>query len=133
MTSWSWGRLHHATFEPAVAVLADPTMRAQMSMGPLELPGSASTPRAATYRTLDYAAIGGGSVRMVLDAGQWDNSVVINTPGQSGDPFSPHYRDLFALWAAGDYVPLLFNRAAVEREAESVITLTPNTTAVAVH
>jgi len=133
MTSWSWGRLHHATFEPAVAVLADSTLRAQMSMGPLELPGSASTPRAATYRTLDYAAIGGASVRMVLDAGQWDNSVVINTPGQSGDPFSPHYRDLFALWAAGDYVPLLFSRAAVEREAESVITLTPNTTAVAIH
>jgi penicillin amidase len=133
MTSWSWGRLHHATFEPAVAVLADSTLRAQMSMGPLELPGSASTPRAATYRTFDYAAIGGASVRMVLDAGQWDNSVIINTPGQSGDPFSPHYRDLFALWAAGDYVPLLFSRAAVEREAESVITLTPNTTALAVH
>jgi penicillin amidase len=133
MSSWTWGRLHHATFEPAVAVLADSTLRAQMSMGPLELPGSASSPRAASYRTLDFAAIGGASVRMVLDAGQWDNSVIINTPGQSGDPFSPHYRDLFPLWAAGDYVPLLYSRAAVEREAESVITLTPNTTAIASH
>jgi penicillin amidase len=125
IATWSWGRLHHATFEPAVAVLADPALRAQMSIGPLQLPGSASSPRAATYRTSDFAATAGASVRMVLDVGQWDNSVAINTPGQSGDPYSPHYRDLFPLWAAGDYVPLLFSRAAVEREAETVLTLTP--------
>jgi penicillin G amidase len=39
--------------------------------------------------------------------------MAINSPGQSGDPHSPHYRDLFALWAAGAYVPLRFGRAAV--------------------
>jgi penicillin amidase len=99
-----------------------------MSVGPLELPGSASTPRAATYRVSDFAAISGASVRMVLDTGNWDNSVAINTPGESGDPFSPHYRDLFPLWAAGDYVPLLFSRAAVEREAETVLSLVPEGT-----
>lgn len=125
MAAWSWGRLHHATFEPAVAVLADPALRAQMSMGPLQVPGSASSPRAATYRTSDFGAIAGASVRMVLDVGQWDNSVAINTPGQSGDPYSPHYRDLFPLWAGGDYVPLLYSRSAVEREAETVLNLTP--------
>lgn len=125
MSTWSWGRLHHATFEPAIAPLADPVLRAQFSVGPLELPGSASSPRAATYRPSDFAAVAGASVRMVLDVGRWDDSVIINTPGQSGDPFSPHYRDLFPLWAAGDYVPLLFSRAAVEREAETVLTLTP--------
>ena len=70
-------------------------------------------------------AIAGASVRMVLDVGQWDNSMVINTPGESGDPLSPHYRDLFPLWAAGDYVPLLFSHAAVEREAETVLLLEP--------
>jgi penicillin amidase len=129
MTGWSWGRLHHATFEPAVGVLAEPALRAQMSMGPLELPGSASSPRAATYRVWDFAVTSGASVRMVLDVGRWDNSVAINSPGQSGDPFSPHYRDLFPLWAAGDYVPLLFSRAAVEREAESVLTILPAMTA----
>jgi penicillin amidase len=117
--------LHHATFEPAIAVLGDPALAAQMSVGPLEVPGSASTPRAASYRTQDFAAISGASVRMVLDTGNWDNSVAINTPGESGDPFSPHYRDLFPLWAAGDYVPLLFSRAAVEREAETVLMLSP--------
>ncbi|HTP75618.1 MAG TPA: penicillin acylase family protein [Rhizomicrobium sp.] len=125
MAAWSWGRLHHATFEPAIAARADPTTRAQMSMGPLQVPGSASSPRAATYRMSDFAVTAGASVRMVLDVGNWDNSVAINSPGQSGDPYSAHYRDLFPLWAAGDYVPLLYSRSAVEREAETVLTLTP--------
>jgi penicillin amidase len=125
MTSWGWGRLHHATFEPAVAVLADPQLRAQISVGPLETPGSSSTPRAQAYRPTDFSVIAGASVRMVLDVGEWDNSVVVNTPGQSDDPMSSHYRDLFPMWAEGSYVPLRFSRAAVEHDAEDHIHLTP--------
>jgi penicillin G amidase len=97
---------HHATFEPAIAILADPQLRAQMTVGPLQTPGSSSTPRAQHYRASDFAVTAGASVRMVMDVGAWDNSVVINTPGQSGDPMNAHYRDLFPLWAEGTYVPL---------------------------
>jgi penicillin G amidase len=125
MDTWAWGRLHHASFEPAVAELANAQLRAQMSVGPLQTPGSASTPRAQSYRATDFSVTAGASVRMVMDVGAWDNSVVMNTPGQSGDPMSAHYRDLFPLWAAGSYVPLRFSRAAVLRDAEDVIHLEP--------
>jgi penicillin amidase len=37
-----------------------------------------------------------------------------NTPGESGDPRSPHYADLAADWAAGKYHPMPFTRRAVE-------------------
>jgi penicillin amidase len=123
MTTWSWGRLHRATFEPAVAVLADPELRAQMSVGPLQTPGSSSTPRAQAYRPGDFSVIAGASVRLVMDVGAWDNSVAMNTPGQSDDPMSAHYRDLFPMWAQGSYVPLRFSRAAVDGDAEDVIHL----------
>ena len=123
--TWEWGRLHRATFEPAVAVLADPQLRAQIAVGPLQTPGSSSTPRAQAYRSADFSVIAGASVRMVVDVGAWDNSVVVNTPGQSGDPMSAHYRDMFPLWAEGSYVPLRFSRAAVESDAESLIHLAP--------
>ena len=63
---------------------------------------------------------------MVLDVGNWDQSVVINTPDQSGNPFSPHYRDLAPLWASGDYVPLVYSREVVERMAREVLRLTPH-------
>jgi penicillin G amidase len=125
MSTWTWGRLHHATFEPAVAVLADPELRAQMSVGPLQTPGSSSTPRAQAYRAGDFSVIAGASVRLVMDVGGWDNSVAMNTPGQSDDPMSAHYRDLFPMWAQGSYVPLRFTRAAVDADAEDLIHLSP--------
>jgi penicillin amidase len=125
MTKWAWGRLHHATFEAAVAVLADPELRAQMTVGPLQTPGSSSTPRAQSYRDSDFSVISGASVRLVMDVGAWDNSVAINTPGQSDDPMSAHYRDLFPMWAQGSYVPLRFSRAAVDRDAEALIHISP--------
>ncbi|MGH6910298.1 MAG: penicillin acylase family protein, partial [Phenylobacterium sp.] len=125
MAGWSWGRLHHARFTPAIAKLADPVLAAQMSLGPLAIPGSASTPKAASYDAKTFDQTAGASVRLVLDVGAWDNSMAINTPGQSGDPSSPHYRDLFPLWAAGSYVPLRFSRAAVEGDAEVVMSLRP--------
>jgi penicillin amidase len=70
--------------------------------------------------------VSGASVRLVMDVGAWDNSVAMNSPGQSSDPASAHYRDLFPLWAAGDYVPLRFTRAAVDRDAETVIHISPS-------
>ena len=96
-----------------------------MTVGPLPVPGGGSTPRAGGYETDDFNTTHGASVRMVLDVGAWDNSMIVNTPGQSGDPGSSHYRDLFPLWAAGAYAPLLYSRAAIDRAAERVLTLTP--------
>jgi penicillin amidase len=125
MTTWTWGRLHRATFEPAVAALADPELRAQMSVGPLQTPGSSSTPRAQAYKASDFSVTAGASVRLVMDVGAWDNSVAMNTPGQSDDPMSAHYRDLFPMWAQGSYVPLRFSRAAVDADAEDLIHLSP--------
>jgi penicillin amidase len=125
MATWTWGRLHRATWTPDIARLADPQLKAQMTVGPLETPGSSSTPRAQSYRASDFSVVSGASVRMVMDVGAWDNSVMINAPGQSGDPTSAHYRDLFPLWAAGAYVPLRFSREAVDRDAETVLHLSP--------
>jgi penicillin amidase len=129
MDAWNWGALHHAHFVPPVATLADGALRGQMGHGPAPMPGSAFTVCAATYRMDDFAMTSGASVRMVVDVGAWDESLVINTPGQSGDPASPHYGDLFPLWARGDYVPMLWTRAAVDAAAEQVIQLTPGAAA----
>jgi penicillin amidase len=125
MAAWRWGDLHHARFVPPAAALADAELAERMSHGPTPIPGSAFTVRAATYRMDDFAVTNGASFRMVVDVGAWDNSRVINSPGQSGDPASPHYGDLFPLWARGEYVPLLWTRAAVEGAARLVIHLEP--------
>ena len=125
LSGWAWGKLHHAQFDHALGPLADPATKAQLSVGRLAMGGSAYSPRAATYRPSDFRVTAGASFRMVLDVGNWDQSVTINTPGQSGNPYSPHYRDLAPLWASGTYVPLLYSRGAVERAASEVIGLKP--------
>jgi penicillin amidase len=125
MSTWRWGRLHQMKFVPAVAALADDALRARLSLPAVELPGSAYAPRVASFGDADFFVTAGASVRIVMDVGEWDRSMAINAPGQSGDPDNAHYRDLLPLWAAGHYVPLLFSRAAVERAAETVLELTP--------
>jgi penicillin amidase len=123
--TWAWGKLHQARFDHALTPLAPAADREAMSSGTLPMAGTSLSPLAATWRADDYRVIAGASFRMVLDVGAWDNSVAINTPGQSGSPGSAHYRDLFPIWAKGDYVPLSYSRKAVEAATESVLKLTP--------
>ncbi len=118
---WRWGALHHADFRPALSIAG---RDAERRVGPLPVGGSSSTPMAMTYGS-DFRVTAGASVRLVMDVGAWDNSMVVNTPGQSGNPASPHYRDLFARWATGNYVPFAWSRERVLIEAERIIRVSP--------
>ena len=122
--AWAWGRLHKAFFEhPATA--ASTQTQTSFDVGPFDIGGSNSTPMNTYYRPNDFRLAIGASFRIVVDVGAWDNSVCVNTPGQSGDPRSPHYADLAPVWAAGDYVPLLYTWPAIEKAAETRIRLMP--------
>lgn len=121
--AWRWGDLHHGGFAHALSATLDAGGR--LDVGPLPKGGSSSTVMNAAYRGTDFRVTHGASVRFVIDVGGWDRSVCINAPGQSGDPASPHYRDLAPLWAAGRYVPMLYGRAAVDAAARRIIRLTP--------
>ncbi|WP_310496348.1 penicillin acylase family protein, partial [Sandarakinorhabdus sp.] len=118
---WRWGGAHRAYFVPALAL---PDRGEGRSAGPLGIGGSGSTPMAASYDD-NFRVTAGASVRLVMDVGAWDNAMVINTPGQSGNAGDPHYRDLFPLWAGGDYVPFRWSREAVDAAAERVINAVP--------
>lgn len=120
---WGWGRLHHGYFSHALTGVA-PGL-AHLDVGPYPLGGSAQTPMHTGYRASDFRCNYGASVRLVMDVGAWDNSVCINAPGQSGDPNSPHYADLAPHWARGEYVPLLYSRAAVDPMVMQRISLVP--------
>jgi penicillin G amidase len=122
---WAWGRLHHGYFQHAASALLPRELRTSWDAGPLPLGGSSSTPMHAGYRISDFRCTFGASVRLVVDIGDWDNSLCINAPGQSGDPGSPHYSDLASLWARGAYVPLLYTRTRVEEATVTRFQLVP--------
>lgn len=122
---WAWGDLHKGYFEHALSPLAIRDLAATLDVGPFPLGGSDSTPMNTSYRPGDFRLTIGASVRVIIDVGDWDKSVCSNTPGQSGDPRSPNYANLAPIWAKGDYIPMLYSRPAIEREAELELTLQP--------
>src|SRR5262245_13471348 len=98
---WPGGKAHYNPNEQPVAPIVDDAMRARIDVGPIAKNGSEFTPSQSVARPTDFRQLNGPSVRIVLDVGHWDNSRAVNHPGQSGDPESPHYRDLAPLWSEG--------------------------------
>ena len=131
-SSWKHGRvLVSRLSHPLVGIIDDPP--AWMQLGPDPKSGSFQTVGVATYDPATGIQNGGASFRMVIDVGSWDDSIVINTPGQSGDPRSPHFDDLYGTWLADQYVPLVYSPEAVARNTATITRLRPHGPAPAQH
>jgi penicillin amidase len=124
MGQWQYGqdRYHHARITHPLSAAVKEDARARLDIGPLPRGGYASTVNATGGGNNQTS---GASFRIIADTENWDYSVGTNNPGQSGNPDSPHYRDLFPMWATGKYFPVFFSRTKVESVAGEKITLAP--------
>lgn len=122
---WKWGALHRTVFRHPAGPVLDAATRARLDVGPMPAGGSWYTVDASFFYPGEFEQRIGGPFRMVLDVGAWDESRMINAPGQSGVPSSPHYRDQAEKWRTGEHVPLLYSRSAVEANAGQRIILLP--------
>ena len=52
----------------------------------------------------------GGSFRVVINTKDWDKSFATNSPGQSGNPKSEFYKNLYEDWANDKFFPLLYSK-----------------------
>ncbi|MGE0449813.1 MAG: penicillin acylase family protein [Vicinamibacterales bacterium] len=127
MATWKYGQAayHHALIHHPLSGAVTPEMRTQLDVGPAPRGGDSYTVTATGGADNQTS---GGSLKMIADLDDWDRSVALNNPGQSGDPRSPHYRDLFDLWSRGRYFPIFYSRPKVESVAEQTITLQPGGT-----
>ena len=123
--SWRWDKLHQILFAHPLANATDGANKQRLNVGPFPKQGGGHTVNVSSYDPANFRQIGGASFRVVIDVGDWDNSRAMNTPGQSGDPASPHYRDLAPLWLKGEYFPLLYTKAKVDAATERRIDLVP--------
>ncbi len=119
----SWGKLHTVHFRHALD--QQPAAKDLLDLGPLSRPGDEYTVNATGAYGDSWEQVSGASYREILDTSDWDRSVAVNTPGQSGQPGSPHYADLMPLWDAGRYFPLLYSRKAVEGGTTDRLVLEP--------
>ena len=124
VNGWRWGqnRYHHALIHHMLGGVVAPEFASKLNVGPYPRGGDSYTINATGGSDNQPS---GGSFKIITDTEDWDHSLGLNNPGQSGDPDNPHYRDLFELWARGKYFPIFYTRAKVESVTEERLTLTP--------
>ena len=97
--------------------------RSKLNIGPLPRGGNSYTPGSSGGNNRQSS---GASFRMIVNTGDWDAAIATNGPGQSGNPESPFYRNLFEPWATDQYFPVYYSRNKIEQNLASKTTLKPN-------
>ena len=125
MTSWAWGAIHRVRFAGRLAGIPD--LAELFTGGECPLGGDEQTVNQGMFEpgSIDYRAVIVASWRQIIDLSDLDASVGTHTVGQSGNPASPHFNDLFPLWSTGRYHPLPFTRSAVEAQTATRLLLHP--------
>jgi penicillin G amidase len=121
--AWAWARIHVVEFLHPLDQF--PGAKPLVDLGPVPRPGDDYTVNATGFWGGGYKQVAGASYREVMDLADWDESVAVNVPGQSGQPESPHYSDLLPLWSEGRYFPLSYSRASVEKYVTDKLVLEP--------
>jgi len=123
-SKWQLGQANykHILLKHPMSNAVKPAVRKKLEVGP--------APRGGNSHTVNNTSSNdnqshGASFRIIVDTGDWDACLAANTPGQSGDPDHPHYRNLFDLWAKDRFFPLFYSRAKVESVAEYKIQMGP--------
>ena len=123
---WRWGDLHTIQFRHPLADFVSEPLAEAMAMPRVSRGGSAMTPNSTRYNA-NFEVVSGGSWRMVLDVGNWDNAYMTNVPGQSGVPGHQFYDNLLENWADDGALPLLYSRDRIEARTVMKFLLEPRT------
>ena len=129
MNAWNYGqeKYKHIYFEHPLANLVSPALKAKLNIGPLPRGGNGQTPGSTGGADNQ---VSGASFRILMDTRDWDKTLIINTPGQSGDINSPFYCNLFSTWANDSYFPSYYSRALIEKTTVEKWVIKPEKTAL---
>lgn len=124
MQQWQYGQADnkHTYMAHALGNAVNEEQKAKLNLGPLPRGGNAYTP-GSTGGNMRQSS--GASFRMIVNTGDWDTAIGTNGPGQSGNPESPYYRNLFEPWAKDQFFPVYYSREKVESVTAEKITLNP--------
>ncbi len=124
MARWKYGQpaYKHASMEHMISSIATPDVRDSLDVGPYSRGGNSYTPN-STGNTDNQ--LSGASFKFITDLSDWDQAWMINTPGQSGNPDSPYYKNLVELWAGNGYFPAYYSKAKIEEVTVEITELVP--------
>jgi penicillin amidase len=122
---WRWGSLRSLTLKHPIGVRR-PLDRI-FNLGPVPMGGDANTVMQASCGPISPFANPGflANTRCVFDLGNPSASRFSLAGGQSGNPLSPHYSDLFRVWLRGDGVPIPWTETEVAAASQATLILEP--------
>ena len=127
MANWHWGEAHvavsdHRPFSKQAWLAPMFELRQKVSGDTWTLDVGRGVPG---NETEPFAARHAASLRALYDLSDLDHSLFMFSSGQSGNPFSPFYRNLNAAWADVEYLPMSMRRADIEQHQLGTLRLLP--------
>ena len=124
MSKWQYGqeKFKHIYMAHALGNAVDNETKSKLDLGPLPRGGNSYTPGSTGGNNNQSS---GGSFRMIVNTGDWDAAIGTNGPGQSGNPDSPFYSNLFEPWAKDQYFPVYYSREKIDSVAVNSYILKP--------
>ena len=113
MSNWQYGqeKFKHSYMAHALSNSVTQKTKSKLDLGPLPRGGNSYTPGSTGGYNNQSS---GGSFRMIVNTGDWDAAIGTNGPGQSGNPDSPFYSNLFEPWAKDQYFPVYYSREKID-------------------
>jgi penicillin amidase len=124
---WRWGALHTVTFRnETLGQSGIKLLERLLNRGPFESSGGTSIVNACSFNPREsFEVTAMPSMRMIVDFSALDQSMAINSTGQSGHAFHANYIDMIEKWRNVQYHPWPFTKAAVEKQTTHTLILSP--------
>jgi penicillin amidase len=114
MSSWTWNRVSTLEHQHPLGKVA--ALRKYFNVGPFTMKGSNEVINnmiSNFSETGEYHIVAGPSTRRVIDFSDIENSLSILPTGESGIPFSKHYKDQAQLYNKGEFRKMKMNKEEI--------------------
>ena len=123
-SKWTYGQMDykHITLKHPLSNAVNSETREAINVGPAVRGGDSYTINNTGGRNNQSS---GASFRILVDTENWDRTLAMNNPGQSGDPESPFYNNLFQEWSTDGFFPLFYSKEKIVSVTAQRIVLKP--------
>ncbi|MCF2875358.1 MULTISPECIES: penicillin acylase family protein [unclassified Tenacibaculum] len=121
--NWMWKRVISVEYEHAIGK-AGGALRKFFNVGPFETIGGNEVINNQIFKldsTGYYKITAGPSTRRVIDFSDVENSIAIVPTGQSGNVFSPYYKDQAQKYVNGEFVKMKINQKEIEKSENKLV------------
>lgn len=125
LSDWQWSKALSVTHKHSFD--KNGVLRGFFNVGPFKTDGGLEVINNQLFKLNEtgvYEVHAGPSTRRVIDFSDIENAKAILPTGQSGNPFSKHYKDQAQKYLDGEFVKMMLNKDEI-RASEDVLILLP--------